>query len=110
MIKLTDKQQLLEFIKKSRGQTVYIFKHSTRCAVSAMVYSEFEQFAMEFSDVPTALILVIEHREVSNLLEEVSGITHQSPQVIQYVDEKVVWNASHHNIDQDTLKRQINNP
>lgn len=108
--KITSEDELHEYIKKSKERSVFLFKHSTRCPVSAMAFSEFEQFSLSHEEVHTAYILVIEHRPVSSMLAEITNITHQSPQVIHFKDEQVRWHASHHAINQDALERQIENP
>ncbi|MGB0165497.1 MAG: bacillithiol system redox-active protein YtxJ [Luteibaculum sp.] len=84
--------QLQELI--SAEETFLVFKHSTRCSISSTAYSRVASSLAEFSK-PVYLLDVISNRDVSNELEASSGIKHESPQLISFVDGKAVKSASH---------------
>jgi len=72
-----------------------IFKHSTRCPVSANAAAEVEAFDWK---VPVYWINVIEERPMSNWVAEAAKVAHQSPQLIYFVDGKPVKVLSHGDI------------
>lgn len=95
-----DFQRLLD---ASQGRPVFLFKHSTRCPISAGARTRFVQFAEEFPEVECWEVLVLENRATSNYVASHTGVTHQSPQAILFKDGKAVWSASHHAITHQAL-------
>ncbi len=84
-------------------QPVLLFKHSTRCIISKTVKSRFETMAKD-STLNMYLVNVIEERPYSNYIAEVSGIAHQSPQVLIFKSGECLYNESHDGIlDQPIL-------
>lgn len=87
----------------SLGQAA-IFKHSTRCPISAAAYAEVTAYEQAHSNNIIYLIDVIESRAVSQYLAEKISVTHESPQVIILKNGKPIWHASHSQITQATLE------
>lgn len=103
-IALESISQLDEIVTLSNEKAVLIFKHSTRCSVSRMVLKQFEnEFKLEESITPYFLDL-LEHRDVSNEIASRFEVQHQSPQLLVIQAGKVVYSASHENIDVGSLK------
>lgn len=107
MIELTTTSQLKSLLEENKDRSLVIFKHSTRCPVSAMAFAEFERFAGKHPEVTCAFVKLIEHRDVNDLLTELSGVTHQSPQVFLYNQGELQWNASHSEIQEDSLESHL---
>lgn len=83
-------QSLLE------GSAFVLFKHSTRCMVSTMALRSFEA---EFSNEITPYFVdLIQFKKLSNHIAKVTGVTHQSPQVITINKGEVVYSDSHYQI------------
>ena len=95
MIEVTGVEELLSLIEANGKAHLFVFKHSNRCPLSAMAFSEYETFDSRHPEATCAFVTIQEHREISNNLEEITGITHQSPQVFLYVNGEVKWNTSH---------------
>ena len=90
----TDDEDLLEdLISSSKDQPVIIFKHSNSCPISAAAYRE-----MEHVDIDVRLVDVQRAREVSREIANLTGVRHESPQVIVLRNGKAVWNASHFDV------------
>jgi bacillithiol system protein YtxJ len=106
MIEISSEEELLSLIKGSKGN-LFIFKHSTYCPISAMAFADYEEFSSDHPDIPCALIIIQQNRNISNKLEEISGVEHESPQVIHYFAGNVKWNASHRAIRKEILEKQI---
>ena len=88
--KLADRKSLDRLLTNSKERPVVVFKHSNSCPISAAAYREMEQLEDE-----VVLVEVQSAREVSKEIANITGIRHESPQVIVLKDGKAVWNASH---------------
>jgi len=84
-----------------------VFKHSSRCNVSASAFAEYEAFAAARPDVPTAWIDVIAERPWSQRAAELSGVPHESPQAILVRDGRAAWHASHGAVTQRALESAV---
>jgi bacillithiol system protein YtxJ len=91
--KINNKEALDKLITDSKSKPVVIFKHSTACGISSAAYREMEKF-----DGQVNLVEVQSARDVSRELADLTGIRHETPQVIVLKDGKAVWNASHFDV------------
>lgn len=95
-LKLTKIEQLTELKKRSNEKVVVIFKHSTRCGISRMVWNQFQAGANFSADEVELFYLdLLSYREVSNAVAEAFQVYHQSPQLIVIQHEEVVHHSSH---------------
>ena len=92
-IRVTRAQEFTQLLERSLERPVVIFKHSTTCPISAAAYYEMEEFEGE-----VVLIEVQSARELSREIEKLTGIRHESPQVLVLEKGQVVWNASHRRV------------
>lgn len=90
-LKVADRQTLDDLLDASNDEPVVVFKHSTSCPISATAYREMEKFEGNVN-----LVVVQSAREVSLELAKITGIRHESPQVIVLRNRRAVWNASHY--------------
>lgn len=94
---LEDLKQAVESVNDLPG---LFFKHSTRCSISAMALNQFEnRWSSEESTCNLYFIDLIAHRDVSNEIAELTGVHHQSPQVIVLKGDAIIYDASHSDID-----------
>ncbi|MDP9955359.1 bacillithiol system protein YtxJ [Epilithonimonas hungarica] len=102
--KLESEKDLDSAVERSSQQKVLIFKHSTRCFISKTVLKNFEK-QMQDSDKDYAYYFLdlLANRPISNEIESRFDVTHQSPQLIVLEKGKVIHNASHQNIDLETV-------
>jgi bacillithiol system protein YtxJ len=91
--RLADTKALDNLLDNSKRKPVVIFKHSNSCPISAAAYREMQQLENE-----VVLVEVQSAREVSRELVDITGIRHESPQVIVFRNGKAVWNASHYGV------------
>jgi bacillithiol system protein YtxJ len=85
---LTSIAQIDEIKELSNQQPVLIFKHSTRCSISATALSRLERSwkAEEMIPLQTYFLDLIAYRSVSGAVAEIFDVQHQSPQVcIPYI-------------------------
>ncbi len=99
-IPLTSVEQLMEIAKTTYEKPVFLFKHSTRCSISAMAKNNLERHWSTGDDLCNAYYLdLLQHRDVSNKIAEITGITHQSPQAIVLKGGDIIYDESHSAID-----------
>lgn len=104
-IPLTSVDQLEEVKKSSKNAAVAIFKHSTRCGISRMVFKQFEKsFTEEMKGIKVYYIDLLNYREVSAEVGYVFQVLHESPQLVVVKNEVTVAYASHYDILQIDLK------
>jgi len=100
--KINNKETLDKLITDSKTKPVVIFKHSTMCGISASAYREMEKF-----DGQVNLVEVQSARDVSRELADLTGIRHETPQVIVLKDGKAVWNASHFDVKAGAVRQAL---
>ncbi len=87
--------------------TAILFKHSTRCPISAAARGEMERFMELHPDAPVYTVDVNNDTEVSQYLAEKTGIEHQSPQVIVARGGQPEWHANHFDIRAGDLEQRV---
>jgi len=98
-IHLTNIDQIKQTRSQSKSETVYIFKHSTRCVISKMVIKRFENmFDESMSNVKVYYLDLLNYRDISNEIAVAFKVIHQSPQLLIIKNEVSVFNASHQDI------------
>lgn len=103
--KLNSIEQLSEIDEISKTQPVLIFKHSTRCSVSAASLNRLER--KWDSEKAGSLVMyfldLIAYREISNELVRKFGVKHESPQVLMIKEGECIYHNSHFGISFDEL-------
>lgn len=107
MEQLKSIDEVVQWIEKSNQQPVFFYKHSFQCPISAGAFEEIKTFEKKHPNTPIVWIDVIDSRDVSNHLAELSSITHHSPQIILYHQGNPVWNTSHREITLTSLEQNI---
>ncbi len=92
-LRIDNREALENLISDSKEKPVIVFKHSNSCPISSAAYREMEKLDGEVN-----LLEVQTAREISRELSNITGVRHESPQVIVLRDGKAVWNASHYDV------------
>lgn len=87
--------------------TAILFKHSTRCPISAAARGEMERFMELHPDAPVYTVDVNDATEASQYLAEKTGIEHHSPQVILTRGGRPEYHATHFDVRAQELERQL---
>ena len=95
---LIDENQLDAILKESNQKPIIIFKHSTRCGTSMMVKNSFQSNYNLGNTFTLYYLDLIKYRNISNKIENLFNISHQSPQLIIIKNGKVVAHSSHYEI------------
>ncbi len=102
---LQEEKQLTEIQEVSASRPQVIFKHSTRCSVSAGARRR-----LEYSDEPMEMdfyfLDILNYRPLSNKVAEFFQVPHESPQVLVIVKGECVYDESHGEIDMHSIIRQ----
>lgn len=93
-IQLTDEQQLQQLIVNSNTKPQVIFKHSTRCSISAVAYQRLQKATFP-EGVDFHFLDLLAHRSLSNRVSDVFRVHHESPQVLIIKNGQCVYDESH---------------
>ena len=105
---LTSEKGLREIVKLSEQKPCVIFKHSTRCSISTMAISRLERnWEGGENSIDFYYLDLIQYRSVSNLIADMFGVKHESPQVLLIEKGRVVYHTSHNGITAEGLKSNI---
>lgn len=112
MKELTSVEQYEEIKRLSNNQPIFIMKHSTRCSRSASAYEEVGRFSTaqatsQANGAPIYILDLLAHRDVSNLIEQDTGIQHESPQIFLFLNGTVVWEAHHWEVKEENLSSAL---
>ena len=87
---------------------ILLFKHSPRCIVSRISLSRFELgFDTKINISKFVYIDVINMRALSNEIAKVYSVYHESPQIILFKDNNVIFQSSHSSISFSDLKNYV---
>lgn len=79
-----------------------LFLHDPWCPISRRAYAEVEEV-----DATVLLLDVSAQRRLSKVVEEQTGVRHESPQLFVLVGGKPDWHASHGRITADAVETAI---
>jgi len=104
-IELKNEDQINTIIEKSKERPQVIFKHSSRCSISAMAKGRLERSsAPENADF--YFLDLISNRSVSNKISSEFKVSHESPQVLLIRNGECIYDESHGSITMDEIKEQ----
>lgn len=89
------------------AEPMVLFKHSVTCPISMMAKRRFDAFVAANPAVPTRVVIVQRERPLSNAIEELLRVQHESPQAIVVHNGAVVWHGSHGKVTEDSLTQAI---
>lgn len=101
-IMLNSESQLKDIRERSAEKTQVIFKHSTRCGISALAKSRLEK-ARPSEEIDFYYLDLIAHRGLSHKVAETFNVYHESPQVLVIRNGECVYDESHMGISMDDI-------
>jgi bacillithiol system protein YtxJ len=101
-IHLTDEEQLKQIVSKSQNRPQVIFKHSTRCSISAVALQRLQK-ANQPADIDFYFLDLLAYRPLSNLIADTFKVHHESPQVLVIRDGECIYDESHLGISMDEI-------
>lgn len=102
-------EQLDAIVEASSLRPVLLFKHSTRCSISATALDRLERAwnEDEVKGMQAYYLDLIAYRSISGAIADKFKIEHQSPQVLLIKNGVCVYNASHYDIRYTELTKQL---
>lgn len=106
---LESQAQLGEIDRESAGKPVLLFKHSTRCGISATALNRLERnWKAEDNEKITPYYLdLLKHRDISSEIAAHYSVMHQSPQVLLIKNGVCVYSATHLDINYPEILSSI---
>jgi bacillithiol system protein YtxJ len=106
MIEITDNESLEKALGSKRA---VIFKHSTRCPISAAAIQEVMKYCNTCNqDIHIYYMDVIQNRTLSGKTAEITGIVHQSPETIFIINGRVAGYLTHWDIRAEKIEQIMN--
>ena len=93
-IPLTNETQLTDIISKSAERPQVIFKHSTRCSISAVALQRLQKETAP-GRFDFYMLDLMAYRDLSNKIAEQFDVYHESPQVLVIRNGECVYDESH---------------
>lgn len=75
-----------------------VYKHSPTCELSQAAAREVAAFRAQYAEPPVEQLDVFRDRARCQEIERVTGVRHESPQMLLYDGATVVWHASHRRV------------
>ena len=104
-IHLTDEEQLKQIVTKSQNNPQVIFKHSTRCSISAVALQRMQKMPQP-ADIDFYFLDLIANRSLSNKIAAEFKVPHESPQVLLIKDGQCIYEESHMGISMHEIVDQ----
>ena len=90
------------FSKNRIAAAVVLFKHSNTCGIDADIIDQVGNV-----DADVNVIVVQQHRDVSNEVAARTGYRHHSPQAFVIRDGKAVYHATHYGITANGIEAEL---
>lgn len=103
---LTELSQLDRITEESKIQPVLIYKHSTSCSISRTSLDRLER-NWSLEDAKIYFLDLLKYRAISNEIATRFGIPHESPQVLIIENGAAVYDASHFDINYQSIKGRL---
>ena len=103
-IPVCEASHLETIVSASFQKPQLVFKHSTRCGISAYALERIENGEKLLAGkIDCHYLDLLKHRAISIMIADEWNVPHQSPQVILLKDGKPIYTASHSAIQPEKL-------
>lgn len=102
-VPVADSDDLDNWVQRSHHAAVLLFLHDPWCPISGRANIEMKQVSYS----PIAVVDVARQRDVTGAIQALTGIQHESPQVILLRDGNPIWYASHFAITAEVVERML---
>ena len=107
-IPLNSLEQIKTIKELSKSETIFVFKHSTRCGISSMVIKRFENlFDSSMNNIKVYYLDLLNFRAISDEVGYSFQTQHQSPQLLIIRNEVAVLNVSHYDITTVNIQKYL---
>lgn len=102
IIDIETPEQVDALFERSFIEPVAIFKHSNRCGISQHVLDQTSTIDGELN-----VVVIQEHRQLSEMIADKTAHRHQSPQAFVIRNGKPIYHATHYGIDPAAIERLL---
>jgi len=107
-IPLNSLEQIKTIKELSKSETIFVFKHSTRCGISTMVIKRFENlFNSSMNNIKVYYLDLLNFRAISDEVGYSFQVQHQSPQLLIIRNQVAVLNVSHYDITTVNIQKYL---
>ena len=107
-IPLNSLEQIKTIKELSKSETIFVFKHSTRCGISTMVIKRFENlFNSSMNNIKVYYLDLLNFRAISYEVGYSFQVQHQSPQLLIIRNQVAVLNVSHYDIATVNIQKYL---
>lgn len=107
MREIESMEDLEAFLADTARTPLFLLKHSTRCPTSSHALAQYRTFLGTTEEEGHAYLDLITFRSISNHIESMTGIRHQSPQAILFEKGEAKWSETHYAIDPESLQKAL---
>lgn len=100
--RLLSDSEFAQAIKASHDEPILIYKHSTTCPISARAQGRVQ--LLDDDDPAVYEVVVQTSRPLSQKIAQEFGIQHESPQAILVDRGNPIWDASHSQITESSIR------
>jgi bacillithiol system protein YtxJ len=97
-----DVTALSSLFQVSHESPVILYLHDPYCGLSALAHAQVSQL-----DGEVALIDVHSNHDLSMEVERITGVCHESPQLLILNDGQAVWSASHRRVTAPAIEQAL---
>lgn len=95
---ISELQEIVNLSKENNISAILLFKHSTRCSISSMALNRLESKWKDDDKIPAYYLDLLNHRNISNEIENLFSVEHASPQVLLIKNGTCMYHNSHNGI------------
>lgn len=107
-INLTNLDEITDIKTLSISESIFIFKHSTRCGISRIVKKQFEKLLLQNkNNIKVYYLDLLKYRNVSDAVSDVFQVKHESPQLLIIRNEEAVKHVSHYDITTISINKYL---
>jgi bacillithiol system protein YtxJ len=92
-VEISTEADLDQVLDRSYEEPIILYLHDPYCGLSEMAHAELSQLEQRLD-----VIDVHAHHDLSTLVEQRTGVRHESPQVLLLHDGEAHWSASHRKV------------
>lgn len=106
--KVPDTESEVDKLLEDTDRIQVIYKHSFTCGTSIMAKPVVEEIMEEFEDdADFYFVNVKQNRPISNYITKVTGVRHESPQILIVHKGEVYWHESHGMIRKNKIREVL---
>ena len=107
-INLTNLDEITDIKTLSISESIFIFKHSTRCGISRIVKKQFEKLLLQNkNNIKVYYLDLLKYRNVSDAVSDIFQVKHESPQLLIIRNEEAVKHVSHYDITTISINKYL---